>query len=296
MWFKKKLTPAYLLNVFYPYLLITPAIIFVLVALLYPLLESFRISFYSYSLQYPIRFIGLGNYRRALNDPLFWRSFVVTCYFTVAVVVAELLLGLGLALLLNRDLKGRSLMRSLILAPLVLTPVVAGLMFRFMYNPDYGILDYFLSLVGLRFLWVSSSSTALLSVILIDIWEITPYPTILFLAGLQSIPLEQYEAAEMDGASRWQRFRHVTIPWLIPFVVLYLIVRTSDAFQIFDMIFALTGGGPAGVTRSLSIYSWLQGWTNLEFGYASAVSYVLVAFSAVFAIVYVRILRARVEV
>jgi len=280
----------------YPYLLIAPGMAFLIAALFYPLIASLNVSFYSYS---PMKneFIGLENYRRIVSDPTFWDSLWVTCIFAAIVVVGELLLGLLLASILNRELRAGNLLRSIIMLPLVLTPVAVGLMFRFMYNPDYGIFNYFLSVVGLPpLLWAADSRTALISVALVDIWQITPYPTILFLAGLKTIPREQYEAAEIDGASRFSKFVHVTLPWLTPMIVLYLIIRTSDAFQIFDLVFTITGGGPGNASRSLSMYTFITGWSGLEFGYASAVSYVIVAICMGFAVAYVRVLTRKVEV
>lgn len=280
----------------YPYLLIAPAMVFLIAALFYPLIASLNVSFYSYS-PMKIEFIGLENYRRIFSDPTFWDSLWVTSIFAAIVVVGELLLGLLLASILNRELRAGNLLRSLIMLPLVLTPVAVGLMFRFMYNPDYGIFNYFLSVVGLPpLLWAADTQTALLSVALVDIWQITPYPTILFLAGLKTIPREQYEAAEIDGASRFSKFVHVTLPWLTPMIVLFLIIRTSDAFQIFDLVFTITGGGPGNASRSLSMYAFITGWSGLEFGYASAVSYVIVAICMGFAVAYVRVFTRKVEV
>jgi multiple sugar transport system permease protein len=286
----------YIKKICYPYLFILPTLFIIVVVLIYPLFEAFRISLYSYSLS-TNEYIGLKNYYRLFSDPLFLESFKITSLYTLIVVTIEFLLGLGLALLLNRELKGRNIILTIILMPLILTPVIVGLLWRFMYNPDFGIINYFLSLIGLPEMpWIASASTALISAAITDIWEITPYPTILFLAGLQNIPLTLYEAAELDGASSWQKFKNITLPGLMPLIILYLIIRTSDAFQVFDIIFTLTGGGPGGATRTLSIYIYTKGWRNFELGYASAASYILVAFSAFFAIIYTKILRTKIMV
>lgn len=280
----------------YPYFLILPSVLVILLMIGYPVIVSFGMSLNEVTLTTPSRFVGIQNYVALLGDRDFLQSIIVSCTFTVAVVLVELVAGLGVCLLLDKPLRGVQLVRALALAPLVMTPVAVGLLWRLMYNPIFGVLTYLARSVGINTLWLADPSTALLSVMIVDIWICTGWAAILFYAGLQAIPPEQYEAAVLEGASKAQVFRHITIPWITPMILIYLVIRTSDAFQIFDIVFSLTMGGPGGSTETVSLFTYLWGFRTFELGYASAASWIIVSFAIVMSIFYFRLLKTQWEV
>lgn len=260
-----------------PYLVMAPGMILLLLFSIYPFLFLLKISFQEYS---PISitnpFVGLGNYKTLFEDHNFWNSLKVTAVFVIATVVLEFLIGLGLALILNRLPLGQRLFQSLVLLPIAMAPTVVGLMFRFMMNEQYGVLNYFMELLGFsRQAWLSDINLALPALIITDVWQWTPFMMIILLAGLKGIPDEPYEAAGIDGASPWQMFRYVTIPQLSRIISIALLLRTIDAFRIYDTIYMMTKGGPINVTSTLSWIVYDKGFKFLEFGYGAATSVVM---------------------
>ena len=218
-----------------------------------------------------------------------------TLFFTAASVGIELVLGLVLALALNRAYRGRGLVRAAVLIPWAIPTVVAALLWRFMFDSQAGIANAVAMGVGLMdepFVWFIHATAAWVPVILADVWKMTPFVTLLLLAGLQNIDASLYEAARIDGASPWQQFRHVTLPLLKPAILVALIFRTLDAFRVFDLIYVLTGGGPGTSTEPIALYTFNSLLQNLRFGYGSALSVVVFLVTFGLAMLYIRWLGA----
>jgi multiple sugar transport system permease protein len=238
-------------------------------------------------------FVGAQNFLRLLVDPFFYRAAVQTLVFTASALTLEFALGLALALLLDSQIRGRALWRALLLLPMILPPVVAGVTWRLIYNPGFGPLNGALRLVGVdtrRLTWLADPKFALASVVLVDVWEWTPFVFLILLAGLQAIPEEPYEAARIDGSSPWQTFRHVTLPLLLPALLVALLLRTMDLVRLFDSVFILTQGGPGFATETLSLYIYKTAFRFYDFGYAAAASLALLGVTAALSRLYIRFL------
>ena len=244
-----------------PYLLTFPALI-ALIGILYPFVLGVYYTFTNYTLTEPgnIRLVGLANYIEIFKNIDFWKAFGVTFVFAASVVIIELALGLGVALLLKDAFPGVRILRSFLIIPMMIPPIVSALMWKVILLPtNQGVLNHILDLVGIRpIAWLGDSSTALVSLILIDVWIYSPFAVLIFLAGLQSMPKEPYEAAQVDGASGWFMFRKLTLPLLTPSIVLVTLFRLIDSLKVFDIIYATTKGGPAGATTTLHIQSYFE--------------------------------------
>lgn len=262
--------------------------------LAYPLSYSFWLSFHEWTLRgfrTGVPFVWLDNYLELFGEFEFWRSMRVTILFMVGAITLEFILGMALALLLNVGIRGRGLIRALILLPMMATNVVIGLGWRMMYNFDAGIINWFLSLVGIPpVTWLSSVDMALPSVIIVDVWNTTSFVALILLAGLQTIPDDPLEAARIDGASHWQAFYHITLPLLRPSILVALLWRVIDTFRIFDVVFTLTGGGPASATEVISLYAYRNGFQKFDLGYASAISYAMIAMILLVAFILFRLI------
>jgi len=270
-----------------------PGVLVVGSVLLYPLLSTFRLGMFSYSISRGMHFIGIDNYIKIFSDEKFYVALRNTVIYTVAVVSVEMLVGFVLANILNRKFFLRNIVRCVLMIPMLTSPIVSGIMWRFMYNPDFGIINYFFSLVGLQpQVWTGSPKTALLSVIIVDIWQFTPFVILLLLAGLQSIPNTQYEAASIDGANFWQGLRYITLPWLKPMILVVLLLRTMDSLKVFDQVYALTGGGPGISSLTVGVYAYTKGFRNFNLGYAAAISWVLAFITILISLFYARIISA----
>ncbi len=278
------------------YVLLLPCILVFILLTIFPITYSFILSLTDSNLANPNppQFIGLNNYVRLLvGDPNFWFSLRVTLLFIGGVIICELLLGLGLALLLNREFVGKSLVRTIFIIPTMITPVVVGIIWRLLYNPDMGMLNYFLSLLGVSpKIWLGTSSLALISIIIADVWEWTPMVALIILSGLYALPQDPFEAAKIDGASSIQLFRYVTLPLLRPVFAVALIMRTIDAFKVFDVVYILTGGGPGLATEMLSVYGYHQGFRFFNMGYASSISFFMVFVIAIICNFYLKVIRS----
>jgi ABC-type sugar transport system permease subunit len=243
-------------------------------------------------------FVGVDNYAELARDPRFWSSLGHTLFFTAASVSLELVLGLALALAMNRAFRGRGIMRATALLPWAIPTVVAALLWRFMFDSQAGIANALLVAVGILerpMVWFIEASTAWVPVILADVWKTTPFVALLLLAGLQNIDKTLYEAAEVDGASAWWRLWHITIPLLKPTIFVALIFRTLDAFRVFDLLYALTGGGPGTATEPIALYTHTIILQHLRFGYGSALSVVVFVITFALALLYIRGLGLRLS-
>lgn len=240
----------------------------------------------------PSSFVGLRNFNRAFGDPTFWHAVRITLAFAVGSIVVEFALGLGLALLLNRKMRFRGLIRTYILVPMFFAPVVVAIVWRFMLDPEFGIINWILSIFQLPSqTWLGSGRLALPSLIAIDVWQQTGMVFVIVLAGLQMIPQEYLESASIDGAGTWTRFRTITWPLLRPALVAALIYRTMFALRAFDIIWVTTSGGPGSATQTLSVYMYQIGFNQFNLGYANAVSLLLLALTMFFAAVYLIVLK-----
>ena len=239
---------------------------------------------------------GFGNFARLASDNFFWTALAHTFVYAVAALACEFLLGLGLALLLNNQIRGRGLFRASLLVPMMLPSVVVAVVWRLLFNPNFGAINGTLKQLGIdteNLTWIASPRLALLSVIAVDVWQWTPFVFLVLLAGLQAIPQEPYEAALIDGSSRWQTFRHVTLPLLKPAILIVLLLRTMDLLRVFDQIFILTEGGPGFATETISLYIYRTAFRFFDFGYAAAMSFVLLALTNIISVIYIRLLQAK---
>jgi multiple sugar transport system permease protein len=275
-----------------PFLLILPTIGILAGLILYPLLSSFNASAYSYNLSKPYlgrHFVGVGNFLAAASDPLFIESMRLTFILSAVAVGVELILGLAVALLLNSNLRGMGILQTLIVIPLVMTPVVAGLTWRVILNPSIGMANFLLESVGLPpSEWNGSPRTALLSVAIVDIWRTTPFVAIILLAGLQGLPAEPLEAAKVDGAGRWKSFRYITLPMLGPLITVALLIRVIYSLQIFDTIMILTQGGPGFATEVFNVHLYKTMFRFFDVGYGSTLSIVMLAITLSLCFIFYR--------
>ena len=273
-----------------------PGLVFLFAIDLIPLLYSGWISFYDWWLIRPrdVRFVGLANYARLGVDPEFARAVVVTTLFTAGAVLIEFLVGLALALLFAQPFRFLRPIRVLLLLPLFVVPVVGATMWRVIFHPEVGVLNYYLAVVGLgRPPWLSDPTLALVSITLVDAWRTIPFMFLVMYAGLEVLPAELFEAAAVDGASAWQGFRHITVPLLTYIMLLAVLIRGMDAFREFDIIFVLTGGGPGTATQTIQILNY-RAFGLGHMGQANAIGMVTLVLVAIMCFVLMRaILRPR---
>jgi len=268
----------------YPFIL--PALFILLLVAVYPLGWVLWLSFQKKWLVSNIsRFVWLDNYGAMISDPRFWNALKNTVYFTLVSTALELLLGLSAAVLINRKFKYRGLMIAVILVPWAIPTVVSARMWGLIYNSDFGILNY---LLGAKINWLGSPGWAIHAAILADVWKTSPFVVLLLVAGLRVIPRELYQAALVDGADSWYTFRHITLPLLKPVILVALLFRTLDAFRVFDVIYVLTGGGPANATETLSIYAYKVLFQTLQFGYGSTLAVMVFLGTGAISLFYVR--------
>ena len=272
-------------------LMLMPATILLVGLTLFPFIVSLILSFTDYSLLRPgqTKFIFLDNYIELMKTDEFWIALRVTVVFTVLAVLVQVVLGVVFATLLHNENTNVSLLRTLYLLPLAITPIAATFTFRLMFNPSLGVLNYFMKLLGLEpQAWLASPNTAMLSLIIVDTWQWTPFILLICLGGLASLPSEPFEAAKVDGASSWQIFIKITVPMLYPFIGLALLFRSIDAFKTFDIIYVLTSGGPGILTRTLNLYAFKHGIEYLSMGYAGSIAIVMLIITIVVAQIFLR--------
>ena len=275
-----------------PLLLLLPAMVVLLLLVVFPTLYLFYLSLSRWDIMTSApRFIGLGNFREMFSaDPMFWESLRISTVFTVGAVTVEYGFGLALAVALNRKLPGLGLIRTLLIVPMAMTPVVTGIVWRMLYDPTFGMINYLLGQVGITGqAWVAQSSTALYALMVVDIWQWTPFMFLVLTAGLQSLPSDPFEAARVDGASRWQTFWQIAFPLLWPVSLLAILLRAIDAWKVFDIVYAVTKGGPGTSTQTLNFYSYTKGFQWFDLGYAAALIVVVLFVATIFTNVLVRV-------
>jgi multiple sugar transport system permease protein len=257
------------------WLLMTPALLLLLFVFAYPILRAFWLSFFARNLgtQLESVFAGVDNYVRMAGDGRFWQSFSTTIIFTSVSVILELILGMAIALVLHQKFLGRSLVRTAAIIPWALPTALIGLAWAWIFNDQFGVVNDILLRLGIidqGINWLGNPTLAVMAVIIADVWKTTPFISILLLAGLQSIPDDLYEAHSIDGATAWQSFWRITIPLLMPQILIALLFRFAQAFGIFDLISVMTGGGPGGATEVVSLYIYATVMRYLDFGYGAA--------------------------
>lgn len=279
--------------------LLAPSVLLIFGLTIYPLLYSLWISLHRYSLLMPTRpFVGLANYAQAIAQPLFWESVVVTLSFAVGSLVIQVPLGIGIALLLNERFHGRNLLRAAVLIPWAIPTTVNAVMWQWIYDPNYGALNGLLQQLGFiesYVVWLADRVRALNLVLLADTWKVLPLYILMFLAGLQTIPRELYEAAAMDGAGPWRRFLDITLPGLKAILLVVLVLRTVQVFKVFDIIYLLTRGGPGGGTTVISFFTYQQTFQALNFGVGAAVGAVIGLSTLLAALLHFKLLHTEEE-
>jgi raffinose/stachyose/melibiose transport system permease protein len=262
-----------------PFLL--PAVLLYGTFIVYPMVDAVRLSLFDWDgfATTPKIWVGLDNYRRIFrHDPVFWTAFRNSVKWLILSLVVPTVMGLGLALLLNRRLRGRNLFRTTFYLPAVVAPIAVAAMWRWIYDPNFGVLNRVLGLVGIDVVgraWLGDPDTALYATFVASVWTVVGLNMVLFLAGLQNIPRELTEAARIDGASTKQVFRHVTLPGLRPAIVIVLVLTIINSLKAFELIVGTTGGGPAQQTQVLALWSYTQSFANHDFGAGNAVATVL---------------------
>ena len=275
-----------------PLLLVAPTLMVLVALSIYPLIYAVKVSLQVES--------GAGaswtlrNFTRLFADDFFLSALAHTIVYASIALTFEFLLGLSLAMLLNKRMRGRSFFRAALLVPMMLPSVVVGVVWRLMLNPNFGAINGTLQGFGAHtesLTWTATPTLAFASVILVDIWQWTPFIFLILLAGLQAIPEEPYEAALIDGSTDWQTFKYVTLPLLKPAILIALLLRTMDLLRVFDQIFILTEGGPGSATETISLYIYRTAFRFGDFGYAAAMSFVLLLLTNAISLLYIRLLQ-----
>nr|WP_236838559.1 sugar ABC transporter permease [Caldalkalibacillus salinus] len=258
----------------------------------YPMLQAIWLSFTDYNMVTEEQFVGLENYGTLFQDDLFWKVLVQTLIYLVGVVPALVILPIFLAILVNQKLKGIGFFRSVFYIPVVTSWVVAGIAWEWVYANN-GILNYLLDIFGIinaPIHWLTSTNTALFAVMAVTVWKGLGYYMVIYLAGLQSIPSELYEAADIDGANLWQKISKVTIPLLMPSIMIVSVMSSIAAMKVFEEIYIMTGGGPLNSSKTLVLYIYEEAFQKLNMGYASAAGVVLFIITLIFAVINIRIM------
>jgi multiple sugar transport system permease protein len=279
------------------FLFVLPGILWVLAFTIYPLIRSLFLSFTNTRMGKTGEFVGLHNYIRALGDYRFVNSVWVTVFFVVCSVVLTVGLGLGLALIFNRPIRGQRVFRSLFTLPMFTAPIALGYLGLTIFHEDVGAVNTILRALGVANLpaWGSDVWTARMAIVLVDVWQWTPFCFLVLLAGLSALPEEIYEAAVLDTSSGWDTFRFITLPLLTPVLFTVTMLRMVEAFKMLDIPFSMTNGGPGSSTQTMSFYIYLTGLRNFNQGYASAMAYFLLIAMMIIAMIFFRRMRQNFE-
>ena len=274
---------------------VIPALIVVLAVIIFPWLFTIWMSLHEWKVGSPTTFVGLANYLRLPSDPRFVESVWHTLVYTALSVLLPLLLGTFAAVVFHAKFPLRGFLRGLFILPMMATPVAIALVWTMMFHPQLGILNYLLSLVGLPAqLWVFHPATVIPSLVLVETWQWTPLVMLIVLGGLAAIPAEPYESAQIDGANIWQVFRYITLPLIMPFIFIAAMIRMIDAVKSFDIIFAITQGGPGSASETINLYLYSVAFIYYDIGYASAIAVVFFALIVALAAVLLH-LRQRMQ-
>lgn len=258
-------------------ILVGPCVIYLLIFSIYPLIHSLRLSMTDLTAATGTgKFIGLRNYRDLLFDPLFWNAAWNSAVMVTGSVAIQVVLGVALAMFFNLHLKGSWLVRGILLLPMLMTPIVVGVMWRALLNPDWGLVNWAIAEVGLTPpIWLGSIEMSMITLIIVDCWQWTPFVFIIVFARLQALPQDVFEAAQVDGAGPFKTFQRITLPMLMPAIAFAAVFRGVDAFRSFDLVYGLSYGGPARSTTTLSFFSFQNGFAFQNYGYAAAIAYMM---------------------
>jgi multiple sugar transport system permease protein len=283
-----------------PIALVLPSFIIIVLVVGLPMLYSLYLSFTDYTLTSGsnFHFVGLDNYKHLLfDDPLFWKVFGRTILFITLAVNLEFLIGLGIAQLMARAIRGQSLARTLMMMPMMFAPILVGLQFKWFFNAQVGLVNNIIyTLTGTAHLipWLIDKNLGFISILVAEIWMSTPFMVIILEAGILSLPQEPFEAADIDGASSWQKFKFLTLPMLMPFVYTAMAIRSLDIARAYDVVSIMTGGGPANRTELIWTYVNRLAFTGQQFAMGSAMSYITVIFSFIFTyVLFQNVLKSR---
>ena len=277
-------------------LFLSPTLIIVSVFVVFPIIFSFYLSFHEWNMFSATRaFVGLENYKRLVTDPEFWAVFKHTLIYTIGTVPVNMALALFAAVVLNRKIAGRKFLRAAFFTPVIISAVAAAVIWRWIFDPNLGLLNYALTAVGLPSVnWINDPTAAMTSLVIVGVWKTFGINMVLFAAGLAGIPEHYYEAAEIDGAGSWAKFWRITVPLLAPTTLFILVLSIIGSFQVFDLVYVLTYGGPLGSTKVLVFYLYEHAFKFFDMGYASAVAYLLFGVLFVLTLLQIRLFRETV--
>ena len=263
-----------------PYLFILPAVLIMAGGLVYPVIDAFYLSFFDWKIGLPFSdapFVGLAHFKRMLVDESVWESIWVTIRFGFWTITIEMVLGVCLALLLEKPIRGASAFRTIFILPLMISPVVVGLIWRYLFDARIGWINYYIGKLGIEpQIWLGDANLAFFAIVLTDIWQWTPFIFIIVIAGLQALPSEVLEASKIDGANWWQHIIFVKLPMIKSILIIALLMRLIDVFRALEVMYILTGGGPGRATELLSLHIYNRAFETQQLGYASAISVILI--------------------
>jgi multiple sugar transport system permease protein len=281
----------------WPTYFLLPSFIIIAFITLFPFIYSVFLSFMQYNPVRPwygMKFVGFRNFAEILTDETVWNSFKITILFVVGTVTIEFILGFAIALLFNRDIPGKKIFRSIILVPMILTPVVVGLLWKYTLNHNFGVIQIWTTRLGLDFEWHHAKKTALLTMIFVDVWEWTPFIFLIILAGLMAVPQEIVEMARMDGAQGLSLLFRILVPTIKKVILICIILRMVDAVRVFDTIWVLTRGGPSRATEVYTVHVFREGFQFMNIGYAAALSLVLLVVVLGLSILFIKVTKFEV--
>ena len=276
-----------------PYLWVLPAVLLYAIFKLAPMVAGIYLALLQWDGIEPAKFVGLRNFQRMLEDEAILLALGNNVQYALGTVVGKIVLSLFLALLLNQSLRGRSFYRTALFLPVVMSFVVVGILWAWLYNAQFGLVNSFMQRLGLDALildWLGDPKVALWSLVAVDVWKWYGFHMVIFLAGLQTIPVELYEAARIDGANRWRQFLHITLPLLQPVMLVNVTLSLMGGFGVFDIPYVMTEGGPANSTLVMALHIYIQGFKFYKFGYAAALSYVLLTLVTILAAIQMRLM------
>jgi multiple sugar transport system permease protein len=274
---------------------LSPTLIIFSAFILFPVLFSFYLSFQQWNMfSGDSTFTGLDNYIRMFNSGEFWSVLKNTAIYTFGTIPLNMGFSLLVAYILHKKILGKKLLRTLFFAPVVISPVAAAVIWRWLYDPNFGLINFFLGIIGINPInWLNDTAAAMAALIIMGVWKTFGINMVLFAAGLQAIPDHYYEAAEIDGAGQWAKFRNITLPLLAPTTFFIMVMSIISSFQVFDIVYVLTSGGPLGSTKVMVFYIYEHAFKFFEMGYASAVSYVLFAILFTLTLVQIKYMKNR---
>ena len=278
-------------------LLLAPAVVYLIAMSIYPTFYSLWLAFHNYIIyrRDAVSFAGFDNFTDLLDSDTFRQSFSVTLAFSAIAVSIECALGLAIAVLLDRKMRGANVLRTLLIVPVMISPVGMGLTFRYIFAPTYGLLTYLMKSVGFPTAdWTVSTVWALPTVIFIDVWQWTPFVALILLSGMQSVSVEVTEAAELDGLTEWQKLWRIVMPLIRPVVIVVVLIRLIDSIRVFDLIFVVTRGGPGSTTEVMSVLSYITGFAEGDMGSAAAIAWVTVVLVNLLVAIFLRSLSKSV--